>query len=128
MKSETTVNVNPDAIAKWERGDTQPKLDTWKELANFFNVSIEYLMGLSTSPSHGLPGMSNDKTQALTISYKTLFALLYLTYAHDTDISDNPNFVRTNISVENLTDYQKKLIARKFITWFEQQVKNPDKN
>lgn len=39
--------ISPDALAKYERGDREPKIDKWEALAKFFGVSISYLMGLT---------------------------------------------------------------------------------
>lgn len=39
--------ISPDAIAKYERGDREPKLATWEKLANYFNVNISYIQGTS---------------------------------------------------------------------------------
>ena len=34
-------------ISRYERGLTEPKLETWELLANYFNVDPEYLVGWS---------------------------------------------------------------------------------
>jgi transcriptional regulator with XRE-family HTH domain len=43
------VKVLPDSLAKYERGDREPKLETWQKLAAFFKVSVPYLQGLTFS-------------------------------------------------------------------------------
>lgn len=40
------INISPDALAKYERGDRDPKIETWEKLANYFGVKASYLMGL----------------------------------------------------------------------------------
>ena len=47
LQTEADLKLSPDAIAKYERGDREPKLETWKELASFFGVSVLYLQGIS---------------------------------------------------------------------------------
>lgn len=47
LQTEADLKLSPDAIAKYERGDREPKLETWKELASFFGVSVPYLQGIS---------------------------------------------------------------------------------
>ena len=42
---ETDTNISSDALGKYERGDRNPKIDKWQELADFFGVSIPYLQG-----------------------------------------------------------------------------------
>lgn len=41
------VGLSDRAIAHYENGIREPSLTTWLKLATFFNVSIEYLMGIS---------------------------------------------------------------------------------
>ena len=44
---QNNLKISPDALAKYERGDREPKLETWQKLANFFGVSVPYLQGIS---------------------------------------------------------------------------------
>lgn len=39
------VGYTPQAIGKWCRGETEPDLKTLIKIANFFNVSVDYLIG-----------------------------------------------------------------------------------
>lgn len=39
------VNIAPDTLAKYERGDRKPKIDKLKALAKFFKVSVRYIKG-----------------------------------------------------------------------------------
>ena len=39
------INCNQTAVGKYERGELEPSLDTLKKLADFFNCSIDYLVG-----------------------------------------------------------------------------------
>ncbi|UWI43856.1 helix-turn-helix transcriptional regulator [Lactobacillus paragasseri] len=41
------LNVSEQAIAYYEQGKREPKLETWNKLAMFFQVPTSYLMGLS---------------------------------------------------------------------------------
>jgi transcriptional regulator with XRE-family HTH domain len=42
---QTGIPVN--TYSNYERGDREPKLDTWKKLADYFGVSVGYLQGVS---------------------------------------------------------------------------------
>ena len=44
---QNNLKISPDALAKYERDDREPKLETWQKLADFFGVSVPYLQGLS---------------------------------------------------------------------------------
>lgn len=39
------TQINRGTYNNYENGTTEPKLETWQALANFFNVSVEYLQG-----------------------------------------------------------------------------------
>ncbi|AMY13431.1 hypothetical protein ADV92_02215 [Limosilactobacillus reuteri] len=39
--------ISADALGKYERGEREPKLETWRKLADFFGVSVSYLQGVS---------------------------------------------------------------------------------
>lgn len=43
---QNNLKISPDALAKYERGDREPKLETWQKLADFFRVSVPYLQGI----------------------------------------------------------------------------------
>ena len=44
---QNNLKISPDALAKYERGDREPKLETWQKLADFFGVSVPYLQGMN---------------------------------------------------------------------------------
>ena len=52
LKSNDLLTLTPDALAKYERGDRQPNEPTWQALANFFNVSVDYLKGYGYSKDY----------------------------------------------------------------------------
>ena len=43
------LGVTRQAISLYEKGDREPKLETWEKLADFFGVSVPYLQGIETS-------------------------------------------------------------------------------
>lgn len=49
LKVQNSLLITADTLAKYERGDREPKIETWRKLANFFNVSVPYLQGLTYS-------------------------------------------------------------------------------
>ncbi len=44
------LNMRDNTLSQYENNKREPKLETWRKLADFFNVSVEYLMGLSDQP------------------------------------------------------------------------------
>lgn len=47
------IKISPDSLAKYERGDREPKIDKWQALADFFNVSVPYLQGIEDKRNSG---------------------------------------------------------------------------
>ena len=45
------LGVTRQAISLYEKGDREPKLETWQKLADFFNVPVDYLLGISKDSS-----------------------------------------------------------------------------
>lgn len=43
------TNIPEASLRRYEAGGTEPKLETWEKLANFFNVPVPYLQGLGIS-------------------------------------------------------------------------------
>lgn len=44
--NKNNVKISADSLAKYERGDRNPKIDKWQALADFFDVSVGYLQGI----------------------------------------------------------------------------------
>lgn len=40
------VNISADSLGKYERGERNPKIDKFKKLAKYFNVTVPYLQGI----------------------------------------------------------------------------------
>ncbi|MBJ7649659.1 helix-turn-helix domain-containing protein [Weissella confusa] len=43
-------SITSTTLGRYERGEREPKLDTWQKLADYFGVSVPYLQGLADSP------------------------------------------------------------------------------
>lgn len=52
--AKNDFKISADALGKYERDDREPKLETWIKLADFFDVSVPYLQGISRN-SENLP-------------------------------------------------------------------------
>lgn len=49
-KLAMAVDVDKSSVSKWESGDRLPSWDVAQRIANYFSVSLEYLMGITTLP------------------------------------------------------------------------------
>lgn len=45
------LNISYSSLSKYERGDQQPSYETLIRIANYFNVTTDYLMGITNSKS-----------------------------------------------------------------------------
>ena len=45
------LNISQQAISLYEKGNRELKLETWQKLADFFNVPVDYLLGISKDRS-----------------------------------------------------------------------------
>lgn len=70
------LNVSEQAIAYYEQGKREPKLETWQKLADFFGVSVPYLQGIEKEN---------------TYTYKDLSQLLYEAYKEDFSFNPYPS-------------------------------------
>ena len=61
MKEQEFLIITADALAKYERGDREPKLEMWHELARFFNVSVPYLQGFDEHKPNRLKELRDKK-------------------------------------------------------------------
>lgn len=41
------LNTTNSAVCDWEKGRTQPDLETLKNIAKLFDCSVDYLLGIS---------------------------------------------------------------------------------
>ena len=45
------ISISPASISKYEREERNPKIENWIKLADFFDVPINYLQGISGAES-----------------------------------------------------------------------------
>ncbi|WP_334330143.1 helix-turn-helix domain-containing protein [Companilactobacillus sp. HBUAS59699] len=50
-KIATMLDTTPQSISLYEKGQREPKLDTWEKLADILQVPTPYLMGVSDDPN-----------------------------------------------------------------------------
>lgn len=55
-KLSSILKTNTSTLSRIENGQREPKQSTIEDYANFFNVSIDYLLGFSDNPN-----INNDK-------------------------------------------------------------------
>lgn len=75
---KNNINISADALSKYERGDREPKLEAWQKLADFFNVPVPYLQGVSSIKSlEQVSTMENFAKSVEPIKKKDVKASIY---------------------------------------------------
>lgn len=39
------IGLPPDALRRYERGEAEPKMSSLRKIADYYHVSVDYLMG-----------------------------------------------------------------------------------
>lgn len=61
VKEQEALIITADALAKYERGDREPKLEILQKLADFFKVSVPYLQGFDAQSPNRLKELRQIK-------------------------------------------------------------------
>lgn len=84
------IGISENLIGKYEREEREPKLKTWIKLADYFNVSVSYLQGLT--------GLSKGKTPSDEIKP-----------SDDLDINYLHQRINRMLEIDNLQELQDEL-------------------
>lgn len=49
LRTQQGINISPDSLAKYERGERKPKIDKLEAIAEVYNTSVAYLRGADLS-------------------------------------------------------------------------------
>ncbi|MCT3241846.1 helix-turn-helix domain-containing protein [Lactiplantibacillus plantarum] len=92
LSEKTNLSISPDSLAKYERGVREPKLAVWQKLADFYNVSILYIQGISPYKSAS-DVRDNQKTHNKRLDIMRFFQeqLGSETYENDADLQELEN-------------------------------------
>ena len=66
------INLRSSAISKYEKGLTQPSMDTLIKFTEIFNVSMDYLMGISNVKNPYSPESFTPKEACLIMEFRKL--------------------------------------------------------
>lgn len=66
------INVSQAMVSKYERGEIAPDLQTLKNIADYFNVSTDYLLEISNSKLNVSSSDLTDAEKELLHSFKRL--------------------------------------------------------
>ena len=85
------AKISPDALAKYERDERQPKIDKWEALANFFGVSVPYLQGCTEETYHNSTKEQQTMKHGLLIKLVTKETILLVDHNQEKNSLANMN-------------------------------------
>lgn len=70
-KLSEKINISPQVLSRYERGDREPDIKTLITLSDFFGVSVDYLIGRTDDfgiikKAAELPALTREETELLT--------------------------------------------------------------
>ena len=89
------IGISENLIGKYEREEREPKLKTWIKLADYFNVSVSYLQGLTGFSKGKAPSDEIDTSEDKT--------------SDDIDINYLHQRIRRMLEIDNLAELQNEL-------------------
>ena len=82
------LNVDQSTISKWEQDKAIPDIQTLVQLASFFNVSVDYLMGREQKVDNNVRGMQMERSVVKVPVYGTIPAGVPIEMIEDSYIED----------------------------------------
>lgn len=92
------LNISRGSISFYENGERLPDIETIYNMSKFFDVSADYLVGL-TDVKTGNTSIK-DICEFLNLSEETIYSLRYTTYYDNTSVSLAEPFLRISIDGE----------------------------
>lgn len=68
-------SISPASISKYEREQRNPKIQSWKMLAKFFDVSVPYIQGISENKEDGATNANSIATTISTVTNIMLYII-----------------------------------------------------
>lgn len=86
LNATVELSVTPTTLARYEKGEREPKLATWQKLADFFDVAVSYIQGMSDLKGNRIKKLRLEKNITLEELSKILISK-YKIYLYPTDLS-----------------------------------------
>lgn len=97
-------SVSYATISRWERGENEPNLETWIRLADFFDVPVPYLQGVSDEIT---PNFENNKYSVFSANLSTFKNFINA----DSELKESDFDTKTKLAVGDLIDNYRNLIS-----------------
>ena len=73
---EQELKIKQSTLASYETGRTQPDIETLGKLAEFYGVSIDWLLGIGSKANFeldGIPRIKNSIVSGMAVNFKQSF-------------------------------------------------------
>lgn len=103
------LNISQQALSKWEQNISQPDNNVLIILSNYFDVSVDYLLGKSDNknPSNGLYTKTITDEDGYSIEIKTEVPFNELSKEKQQDMID--------VAMEKLFEVKKEIKEKKWL-------------
>jgi len=124
LSNDEEVKMNSMQLSRYERGENNPKAETWQHIANYFEVSVPYLMGYEENMT--ADGLDNWLEKSIGKIADGLKDRLQNIYEHsnaeiDVDYEKMVDLIEKD-SQENLVKNQLQLLIERYKTTGELHV------
>jgi transcriptional regulator with XRE-family HTH domain len=102
------LDVSQQAVGLWERGKNMPTHELVSKIASFFDVTTDYLLGLSDDP-HGSTFAGQDGKHFLLFAGQQEPEQEEPRYYHDPEVAEMANQLKDNPDMRVLFDASRDL-------------------
>lgn len=110
-KMSKEINISASLLGYYEREEREPKKETWEKLANYFKVSVPYLMGLTDTDEKKRQQAVKELTETIIELNKTAHGV-ELSKEDVAHLANLPRFQRDlnlfAMNLDNLGDDNKE--------------------
>lgn len=103
------ASLAKSTISKWENGKAEPSLSYARILTKYFNVTLDYLLGLEKEELYNFNESLSIEEKTLLENYNKLNYLgKYKLVEYSTDLTETPKYIETKNSVAELITATKE--------------------
>lgn len=114
----TILNVQKSAVSKYELGRATPSPDVLRKLSEFFNVSIDYILGNDTPAANPLPPLTSKDERNIQKKLDSILNDLSpdsgLAYYNGEEPMSDDDKELLRISLENSLRLARQMAKQKF--------------
>jgi transcriptional regulator with XRE-family HTH domain len=86
LSNDEEIKMNSMQLSRYERGENSPKAETWQHIADYFEVSVPYLMGYEENmTADGLDSWLDKSIEKMAEGLKDRLLLIYEQIDSDTE-------------------------------------------